>query len=104
MSSTQTETKHTPGPWAVRDHEDTDDDFTICGPEEEVITFIDGTDLLGNVLPRAAHDARLIAAAPLMLDALRKVEQTLGQMTNGGMYDEFIAVRAAIAAATEEAL
>ena len=60
-------TKHTPGPWKI---DDSWYDYTVVGPNGEEIIFQDGphgTPTLKQV------DARLIAAAPDMLEALERV-------------------------------
>jgi hypothetical protein len=61
--------KHTPGPWAVEwDH----NGFYLWAKDERVLA----PDSTGEFLiPRERGDAALIAAAPLMLEALERIEE-----------------------------
>lgn len=98
-------TKHTPGPWAFKPH--------------EMGTFVrceKGYIISGPVNERPGHEAnaRLIAAAPELLEALKVAEQFMAIASdwnideaeiNGEMrstYDWLDLVRAAIATATGE--
>lgn len=68
------EAKHTPGPWRVTKMR------AMTGPTEEVLTVEGGAEIdapeqvarIGfGVTETAKADARLIAAAPMMLEALQ---------------------------------
>jgi hypothetical protein len=95
---------HTPGPWQVSDalHEglaDTEYHFVragdgICGKPYE------GFEIAGCM---SAEDARLIAAAPEMLEAL-KLAMEIGDGCSRGFLGEVqTKIQAAISKATEEA-
>jgi len=67
----KTETKHTPGPWHLHDMEQ----FTICGPNYKAVA---------ETKTRRSDDecranARLIAAAPELLEACKAVIAALSQ-------------------------
>jgi len=95
-------TKHTPGPWRARFHER--NKKTSVGDW----FFVDNTEnpirLTGVKRKRlsAASNARLIAAAPDMLEALKMAEARLAELAiNGPMSPTALSfVRAAIAKAT----
>ena len=78
-----TEAKHTPGPWAL-------------GAETIVISSTVGGGCVADCGYREEGnaDARLIAAAPDMLEALKLAEAAMGNMNAAAV------VRAAIAKAT----
>ena len=59
--------KHTPGPWRL---EIDDDDYCIMSGNNHLIAIIEG--MVGEY-DKDEHDARLIAAAPSLLEALRKI-------------------------------
>lgn len=93
------ETKHTPGPWSVRF------DFVVQATSFDGGRLVpvaqpygvnsDGTDLFAN--------ARLIAAAPELLDALQGLVKELSDSDDEGLIENaepMIAARAAIAKAT----
>jgi hypothetical protein len=98
-------TKHTPGPWIAGD--DQDSDYFLVGPAsfDKVVT---------NPVVKLHNEfnARLIAAAPELLAALREVAQTLAWHQHGecrGFSDYLFSTaaalsmaRAAIAKATGE--
>ena len=95
-------TKHTPGPWAL-------DDESIYAPDGEgwkqVAEIPNWRTNPGEVLtPEDNANARLIAAAPDMLDALRKAEKGLDKAFDGHahglVWDALCATRAAITKAT----
>jgi hypothetical protein len=79
----------TPGPWAV-----------IAAQRGYIVTANDGTYDIAVIRDIGRHDnganARLISAAPLMLEALERAEP---QLIGGAL----LAVRAAIRAARGEA-
>ncbi len=60
---------HTQGPWSVEPQYDTQ--FPISGPDSNGLRFLVGKTT--NVTPTDAANARLIAAAPDMLEALQAV-------------------------------
>ncbi len=59
--------KHTPGPWSVFDLVFRDQTYGIDGPQGEAVVFF-GYDSTDGI--RRLEDARLIAAAPDLLEAL----------------------------------
>ena len=91
--------KHTPGPWTVYDPEmpDTEATYGIDGPQGQPVVYFgltknDGINLLEN--------ARLIAAAPDLLEALRSLHAAMA--CYDGTPEETLALdvaRAAIAKA-----
>mgnify|MGYP000022225138 CR=1 FL=1 len=109
MSTTHSGTAApTPGPWQVFGvrHRLGDEDCQQVGPDGFAIAFLPiGRDLCG-----ALADARLIAAAPLMLEALRTTRECLEQANAAGLIADtlwagdcetlFDHIDAAIAAAT----
>lgn len=86
-------TNHSPGPWVV-----TDGHYPcfreVCGASFRISAVMSASDLTEDDYRRRSADPRLIAAAPLLLDAL----QDMLIFDNGK--PEFDAARAAIAAAT----
>ena len=66
--------KHTPGPWKVIPSWG---DWTIEGPNKEEIIFQDGPYQTPTIW---LENARLIAAAPDMLEALQNLENDDGSM------------------------
>lgn len=102
--------KHTPGPWVVRKRETYPghvhegffkiDGFTAKGEQEyRVASVIDGNDS-----PQNESNARLIAAAPDLLEALQDVVNSVARCTSGDVcqMSDFSSARAAIAKATGE--
>jgi hypothetical protein len=92
-----TEEKHTPGPWSFQPSES--GDVIWIGNEGENAACVPGyADHPGNIA-----DARLIAAAPDMLDALRKIA-AIEDLYEGTDWQEIeearLIARAAIAKAT----
>ncbi len=87
-------TKHTPGPWAIRE---TATNIAVIGANNETLFH----EYKGNTVVK--EDARLIAAAPDLLAALRDMVNTL---TDGPDESDIARVfnvsRAAIAKATGE--
>ena len=59
--------KHTPGPWKVS----LTDDTTVIAPDNSVIAEIDGDYNQPDLWPIMEANARLIAAAPELLEALK---------------------------------
>lgn len=86
---------HTPGPWVVDDTEYID----IVAPAGRV-AMLDSDALDHRAI---AANARLIAAAPLMLEALRQCESALYGLGDDYRIDSaWSRARAAIEAATKE--
>lgn len=92
------QTKHTPGPWFARGS-------TISAPsgtgEGHTFTLAE----LGGIYPEKAANARLLAEAPAMLEALRKAEGWVSRTGNGkpmidrtqiAVYEEIRAILARI--------
>ncbi len=83
--NTKTETKHTPGPWRVNE------DYASvlangelgliasCAPQASRLTSEGG----GPVLPEQLANARLISAAPELLEALRGLDVLLSDVACG---------------------
>lgn len=124
--------KHTPGPWSIDAKDMQQDDDTVFslgvwageGDNSTMVTCVSAFGLRSETngdtkcvfatapaqseLDEAKANAHLIAAAPLMLDALKDAEHRMrSQLILLKCDDEFIAhetetVRAAIAAATGE--
>lgn len=88
--------KHTPGPWKIgatiggRPKVINQNGFAICG-------FASGS------YAQMQHDARLIAAAPELLEALQQQLHALNVGSHDAMEQAYEAARAAIAKATGEA-
>lgn len=74
-------TQHTPGPWTVRDA----DTHIQIRAEQELITVAEmSKDAIGSneeAIAAAEADARLIAAAPDLLEACETAYKTLSEMT-----------------------
>lgn len=95
--------QHTPGPWHVWP-----DSFERFGPEETPDVYVGNASehsalILSQGLPgQVEANARLIAAAPEMLTALRDAENWLGELDAGpdtGAQALIAELRAAIAKA-----
>ena len=86
--------KHTPGPWSARDR-DEQVFVPLRSVDCERIGFCVGF-VNGHREKEAAANARLIAAAPEMFDALLVAEESVGDLKTLEI------VRAAIAKATGE--
>ncbi len=72
--------KHTPGPWAVNDSTENDDDttLTICAPADEVeIATMSAYENGCECFSEIRANAHLIAAAPAMYEALQWAKQYL---------------------------
>lgn len=98
------ETKFTPGPWtAFVDRSDDGDVFTIMpAMREGQIALVTGEN--------ASADCSLIAAAPQLYEALKKMTARYVELVNSGdagywnpeLDDQVIAARAALASARSE--
>jgi hypothetical protein len=62
--------KHTPGPWEVFTPQISGNTFGIDGPRGEAVVFF-GRDKENGIY--SIHNARLIAAAPELLEALENL-------------------------------
>ncbi len=98
--------KHTPGPWVVCEQEDDFGAFTVF-PEsmlvDEVIAAKDWDRFVvraGLDHPEFEANARLIASAPDLLEALRNLADLYDTDEGCRSLPEYIAARAAIAKAT----
>ena len=63
--------KHTPGPWTVRRYKAGYEITTPTATAEAVVT---------RLVSASFHDARLIGAAPDLLEALREITDRLGAL------------------------
>jgi hypothetical protein len=75
--------KHTPGPWTAKrgSNETLGYPWEVMGPDGKTICdiLLDHNDeaVTGEDLERAEANARLIAAAPALLEALREAERVI---------------------------
>lgn len=103
--------KHTPGPWFVnwagsgKDGKFVYDECYVYAPETGVENVAVAADIADPLTGKpSAANARLIAAAPELLDALRAIVET--DFLPGAWNDQYEAIakkaRAAIAQATGE--
>lgn len=92
-------TKHTPGPWEVQPDQRS---------QGEALAIVGGSSLIIARTPKATLDmhrrvdeanARLIAAAPELLEALRAINQVLGGSQPIDIPGALMIARAAIAKA-----
>mgnify|MGYP006278330327 CR=1 FL=1 len=89
--------KHTPGPWKIAPSWD---DCTVEGPNGEEIIFQDGPYQTPTI---KIENARLIAAAPELLEALRVILNISLMDTSPWAKTVAIEARAAIAKTGEQA-
>ena len=66
------EAKHTPGPWTTDDIDQSDFYRCVIG-ENKIVCRVRLKGFMGNNLEHAEANARLIAAAPELYDALREL-------------------------------
>lgn len=98
-----TTTGHTPGPWkAVRLNDD--GEYDIHGPDESKLGFPENiATVFGGLMGDEDGNARLIAAAPSLLKALKAIEAafsiTYGENIGRVRADAWGLVRSAIAKA-----
>lgn len=104
--------KHTPGPWTYRhfalaDIYSDDQRAEMRALHPEYFEVGSAYDESYNRLSLSAHmgeaNARLIAAAPMLLEALQNIVASLSEHDDEGMIEhaeQMIAARAAIATAT----
>ena len=96
-------TKHTPGPWKLDrslQPADGEYDYAISSPEHFVLAEAFGRSANGGHPPAEAN-ARLIAAAPELLEALDRI-QNWPRVFDGLRAEDVAFARAAIAKATGE--
>ena len=104
-------TKHTPGPWEMGPIIAGEDIFILADNRKTAIARASNLETYANTFeklrPLAAEceaNARLIAAAPDMLDALRMAEKGLDKAFDGHAYgpcwDALCITRAVLAKAT----
>ena len=97
------EAKHTPGPWKLNTDGDTgmnDSGCILDSIGHVIVTDIYGTFKNGRTTGEAEANARLIAAAPEMLEALY---QALARLEAAGLEDTTTdIIKTAIAKATGE--
>ncbi len=74
-------TKHTQGEWGVSKHGNNDSFGVYAEGKPDLAIVIGGNEEGGE----AEANAKLIAAAPDMLDALQSIEQSLEQMVQDDM-------------------
>ena len=95
--------EHTPGPWGIVESASSDDYYELR-VESKDGTFVADCDGSGDFEMQRAN-ARLIAAAPQMLEACRaalaELRRRLGE-SDPGAYRDIVMLREAIAAATDE--
>lgn len=76
MTTTQDKTRHTSGPWQAVTAEDWDG-ATVQTQGGRIVACCDGCDIPGATMEPTTEEAKanayLIAAAPCMLDALRRL-------------------------------
>lgn len=85
MENTNRETKHTPGPWKIyppaRDYDEGGEYRNLYGPDYQWVA-----DIRSNCKEEEAN-ARLIAAAPELLVALKRLEAST-EHRNGDCYSD----------------
>lgn len=71
-------TKFTPGPWTVEpyreDHPDTS--YFVVGADGSTVCVVENQQDNGVYYEPCSHDARLIAAAPRMYEALKRLRSS----------------------------
>lgn len=68
---------HTPGPWSFNDYGE-----ILCGPEDDQLRIAELAPWEPQHIPEMTANARLIAAAPEMLEALKEAV-TNGEWSEG---------------------
>jgi hypothetical protein len=91
-------TQYTPAPWKIGVRQPSSDKF-IYGPSGEEVA---DCDRLFNTPQENLANARLIAAAPELLEALQAAEIAI-ESYSGGESSDLETIRAAISKATGEA-
>lgn len=97
-----TNTKHTPGPWAITRYSTSDGQLRIVTDDNQALPLASVNYGDGITMKTTAANARLIAAAPDLLEALKKVLAFAeAPVSMSADHDGILAeVRAAIAKAT----
>lgn len=89
--TTHTQTAHTPGPWAIETDSDTGELY-VYGPDQEDPSNGEVYQALihsaENNDPISKANARLIAAAPMMLEALKDMLMHEGERQYSGIGTE----------------
>jgi hypothetical protein len=70
--------KHTPGPWRIADEGSSEDGPLIIAPDDFAFVQVYGNN------KKAKANARLIAAAPEMFEALKLLQKLMPQMMGNG--------------------
>ncbi len=99
-TETKPQTTHTPGPWAAAHFpSETENRYCIRGAGDFFCTV---DSRAPRLVREMQSNARLIAAAPDMLDALREAEGFIADRVpnTGEMAHVWLTIRAALAAAT----
>lgn len=104
--------KHTPGPWrwvAGFDKRPIDietykspghyDNAELCGPRGEAIITCDEYDVIGPTGTERGANARLISAAPDLLEAAWRAIELINKPRNEGVFEARNVLSAAIAKA-----
>lgn len=78
------EQKHTPGPWFVLDRVSQNDSRSLIYSQREEYTPSEDVALVGAVSPNEQQaNAKLIAAAPELLEALKETKASIERMPKG---------------------
>lgn len=65
---------HTPGPWSLEDRDDGASGYVLRGADVEFIEYIERSRWMNEIAdPEQEANARLIAAAPELLDRLENL-------------------------------
>lgn len=94
------EAKHTPGPWTTDDIDQSDFYRYVIG-ENKIVCRVRLKGFMGNKLEHAEANARLIAAAPDLLDSLSEIFDYAGG-ADSALHDEYVMDRARAAIAKAE--
>lgn len=101
------EAKHTPGEWSVLEHEG--DVFVLAGGAMQIAAVTYVIEHAGEQGSRRRQNARMMAAAPVLLEALTEYDEAFAEFNPESKSDRHrmrlavIKARAAIAKATEVA-
>jgi len=79
---------HTPGPWRVGEN-DRNDQPTVYGENEAWLVAVVPHGCLGSMEATAAANARLIAAAPDLLDAAERLLEHFSDSLPDHLVEEF---------------
>ena len=97
-----THAKHTPGPWFIEHLDWAQKGHVFISAKDhgelaQVVWLMENDEIMGRNSPEKEANARLIAAAPTMLEALQDCREALRRTGHDG---ELAIVDAAIAKAT----